>query len=326
VGTRWGVVLAVLLAAGAFAAPSATQIPDLPDLPPVPDVPEVPDVPPVPGVPDEPPPPPLPALPGSSSESGSTSDDGGSTTAPSGTSSSASGSRERAGARRSGDSGERTRFDRLPRRYEMLLERILHGRGINANLRRLERALASASPELRARIERMVRREIAALRRGDVTPQDRRRIERLRRVESLFAPAAAAPAPEDMASFFAGAADSGAAADSGVAGASDTPASPTGSGTAAAEVAPGREPKSDAGSMLPNPLPEDLTLGAVILALAVALLVFAGLSFALAATPGGVVPSGRARTFVKSSRSNLAFTGLVALAATMLVLLAAALI
>lgn len=319
----------MLLAVTAFAAPSAAQVPGLPDLPDPPDLPEVPDLPPVPGVPDEPPPPPLPALPGSSSESGSTSDDGGSATASSGSGSSASGSRERSGARRSGSSngsGERTRFDRLPRRYEVLLERILRGRGINANLERLERALASASPELRARIERLVRREIAALRRGGVTPQDRRRIERLRRVESLFAPAAAAPAPGDMASFFALAADSDTAADSGAAGASDTPASPTGSGTAAAEVAPGREPKSDAGSMLPNPLPDDLTLGAIVLALAVALLVFAGMAFALAATPGGVVPSGRARTFVTSSRSNLAFTGLVALAATMLVLLAAALL
>ncbi len=83
------------------------------------------------------------------------------------------------------------------------------------------------------------------------------------------------------------------------------------------------EPKADAGSVLPGlPLPDELTLGAVVVALAIALLVLAGIAFVLAATPGGAVPAGRARAFVTSSRSNLAFTGLVALAATMLVVLA----
>ena len=302
----------MLLAVTVFAAPSAAQLPDLPD---VPDLPEIPELPPVP-VPDEPPPPPLPVLPGSSGESGSTADDGGSTTAPSGSSSSPSGSRERAGARRS--SGEKTRFDRLPRRYEALLERILHGRGVNANLRRLERALASASPELRARIARLVRREIAALRRGDVTPQDRRRIQRLQRVEALFAPAAGASAAGDLASPVA------AGDDSAVAASSDPAAPASGSGTAASEVAPQvTEPKADTGSVLPGlPFPDELTLGAVVVVLAIALLVLAGIAFVLAAWPGGAVPAGRARAFVTSSRPNLAFTGLVALAATVLVVLA----
>jgi hypothetical protein len=314
------VVAAVLLAAGAFAAPSAAQVPGLPDVPGVPDLPEVPELPPVPTVPDEPPAP-VPVLSGSSDDSGSTADDG--TSAPSGSSASSSGSRERAGG--TSRSGERTRFDRLPRRYEVLLERILRGKSVDANLRRLERALASASPELRARIERLVRREIEALRRGDVTPQDRRRIQRLRRVEALFAPAVGAPAPGEMTSYFAAAADSpGAAAPAS----SDSPASATGNGTAASEIAPDiTEPKADAGSMLPGlPLPDDLTLGAVVVAIMIALLTLAGVAFALAATPGGAVPAGRARAFLMSSRSTLAFTGLVALAATMLVLLVGALL
>ena len=272
----------------------------------------------MPVVPDEPPPP-LPALPGSGGESGSTADDGGSTTASSRSSRSTFGTRERAGARQS--TGERTRFDLLPRRYETLLERILRGRGVNANLRRLERALASASPALRARIERLVRREIRALGRGDVTPRDRRRIERLRRVEALFAPPAAAPFTVDLAR-------SVVADDPAVAPSSDAPGSAAGSGTAASEIAPQvNEPKADTGSMLPGlPLPDDLTHGAAVVALMIALLALAGIAFALAATPRGAVPAGRARAFVMSSRANLAFTGLVALAATMLVLLVGALL
>jgi hypothetical protein len=74
----------------------------------------------------------------------------------------------------------KTRFDRLPRRLETLLERIELGQNVRANLRRLERALASASPEMRTRVLRLIRAEIARLQGGGTTPRDRRRIERLR--------------------------------------------------------------------------------------------------------------------------------------------------
>jgi hypothetical protein len=74
----------------------------------------------------------------------------------------------------------KTRFDRLPRHLEALLERIELGQNLRANLRRLERALASASPEMRTRVLRLIRAEIARLRKGGTTPRDRRRIERLR--------------------------------------------------------------------------------------------------------------------------------------------------
>jgi hypothetical protein len=97
-----------------------------------------------------------------------------------------SGDRSSASSRRSAsDSGAsrpriKTRFDRLPRRLETLLERIELGQNVRANLRRLERALASASPEMRTRVLRLIRAEIARLRRGGTTPRDRRRVERLR--------------------------------------------------------------------------------------------------------------------------------------------------
>jgi hypothetical protein len=106
-----------------------------------------------------------------SSSSGSTTSSGDRSSAPSRRSASDSGaSRPRI----------KTRFDRLPRRLETLLERIELGQNVRANLRRLERALASASPEMRMRVLRLIRAEIARLRRGGTTPRDRRRIERLR--------------------------------------------------------------------------------------------------------------------------------------------------
>lgn len=154
---------------------------------------------------------------------GSVSDSAGEVVSAVGSGSAASGSTssgsttssgDRAGARASGGSerGDRsrpradTRFDRLPRRLEALLERIELGRNVAANLRRLERALESASPALRARVLRLIRAEIDRLESGRVTDRERRRIERLRHaLETLgdepapaadpamgFAPAAAA--------------------------------------------------------------------------------------------------------------------------------------
>ena len=132
---------------------------------------DVPDVPTVPGV--------------TGTQSGGSS--GGSSGSSSRSGSAAS--RARAG---SGSNGTHTRFDRLPRRFERLLEQLLAGRHVDENLRRLEQLLASASPRLRARILRLVRREIRALEQGRTTPEERRRIKRLHRVEDLFAPPAGA--------------------------------------------------------------------------------------------------------------------------------------
>ncbi|MGH3004842.1 MAG: hypothetical protein ACRDOS_02875 [Gaiellaceae bacterium] len=87
---------------------------------------------------------------------------------------------------RSRSSRQRTKFDRLPPRLERLLERIEFGRNTRANLRRLEHLLASASPELRARVLRLLRGEIRRLRADGITAAERSRIKRLRRAERML--------------------------------------------------------------------------------------------------------------------------------------------
>ena len=64
----------------------------------------------------------------------------------------------------------RTRFDRLPARYETLLERIESG---------FRALLANASPELRATILRLIRAEIRRLEKGGLTPKERAAVRRL---------------------------------------------------------------------------------------------------------------------------------------------------
>jgi hypothetical protein len=73
-----------------------------------------------------------------------------------------------------------TRFDRLPRRYESLLERIESGHHLRANIARLRTLLASASPQLRARVMRFIRLEIRRLERGGLTRRERAAVQRLR--------------------------------------------------------------------------------------------------------------------------------------------------
>jgi hypothetical protein len=75
-----------------------------------------------------------------------------------------------------------TRFDRLPRRYEILLERIEAGTNVRRNLARLRALLASASPELRARIMRLIRMEVRRLEKGGLTRRERAAVRRLRRL------------------------------------------------------------------------------------------------------------------------------------------------
>jgi hypothetical protein len=76
----------------------------------------------------------------------------------------------------------RTKFDRLPRRYETLLERIESGRHVRANIARLRALLAQASPEFRARVMRLIRHEIRRLERGGLTGRERGAAQRLRRL------------------------------------------------------------------------------------------------------------------------------------------------
>ena len=99
--------------------------------------------------------------------------DGGSGSASSGDASSASATDSNRGS-------PHTRFDRLPRRYESLLERIESGRHVRANIARLQALLASASPQLRARVMRFIRLEIRRLERGGLTRRERAAAQRLR--------------------------------------------------------------------------------------------------------------------------------------------------
>ena len=111
--------------------------------------------------------------PTASSSAGSSSDDSG------GTSSSdrrrAAGSR---GDRKAPGRSYQTRFDRLPHRAEVLLERIELGRNMRANLRRLE-ALLRHSPALRD--------ELARLRNGGLTHAERHQVRRLVHVQRALA-------------------------------------------------------------------------------------------------------------------------------------------
>jgi hypothetical protein len=79
----------------------------------------------------------------------------------------------------------RTRFDRLPRRYEILLERIELGRHVRMNVARLRALLASASPEFRARLLRLIRAEIKRLERDGLTPRERAAVRRLQLLADL---------------------------------------------------------------------------------------------------------------------------------------------
>ena len=89
---------------------------------------------------------------------------------------------------RSNPGSPQTAFNRLPRRYEALLERIEAGRHVRAGIARLRALLASASPQVRAQILRLIGVEIRRLERGGVTPRERAMLERLRRLRSALAP------------------------------------------------------------------------------------------------------------------------------------------
>lgn len=80
-----------------------------------------------------------------------------------------------------------TRFDRLPRRPEILIERIELGRDVRANLLRLE-ALLARSPALRAELARALRSELARLRKGGLRGAEVSQARRLVRVQRALAP------------------------------------------------------------------------------------------------------------------------------------------
>jgi hypothetical protein len=111
----------------------------------------------------------------SDSGAGGTSSGGGSGSSPtSGRSSSSSGD-----GSASNRGSPRTRFDRLPRQYERLLERIESGVHVRASKARLRALLATASPRLRTQISRLIRQEIRRLRKGGLTHRERAALRRL---------------------------------------------------------------------------------------------------------------------------------------------------
>ena len=134
-------------------------------------------------------------LTGSGASSSSSSSDGGTSSSDGG--SSASGGSGSGGAASASSPGTpRTRFDRLPRRYEILLERIEFGHHVRANLARLRALIASASPDFRARLSRLIRHEIRRLERGGLTRRERAAVRRLR---SLLLVVASRPAASTAA-------------------------------------------------------------------------------------------------------------------------------
>jgi hypothetical protein len=120
------------------------------------------------------------AVSGSGALSGSGTTDGTSSGADGGSGSASSGDASSGSATDSNRGSPHTRFDRLPRRYERLLERIESGRHVRANIARLRAMLASASPQLRARVMRFIRLEIRRLERGGLTGRERAAAQRLR--------------------------------------------------------------------------------------------------------------------------------------------------
>jgi hypothetical protein len=126
---------------------------------------------------------------GSAATSSSTGESGSSSTGESGSASSGESSASTRSAKASNRGSPHTRFDRLPRRYEMLLERIESGRHVRASVARLRALLASASPELRARIMRVIRMEIRRLERGGLNRREQAAAERLRRLLPAPGPA-----------------------------------------------------------------------------------------------------------------------------------------
>jgi hypothetical protein len=120
------------------------------------------------------------AVSGSGALSGSGTTNATSSGADGGSGSASSGDASSGSATDSNRGSPHTRFDRLPRRYESLLERIESGRHVRANIARLRALLASASPQLRARVMRFIRLEIRRLERGGLTRRERAAVQRLR--------------------------------------------------------------------------------------------------------------------------------------------------
>jgi hypothetical protein len=312
--------VAVLGLAGGASAQLPIPVPPPPPPPDLPDLP-TPPVPPVPG-PGQVDPPPVgsPTAPTAPSAGANGSSEGGS---------SASGSRSDRKAR-SNASRTRTRFDRLPRRVEALLERIAAGRHSRGDLARLERLLAAMSPSLRARVLRLVRAEIRQLRGGSETAAQRRRIRRMQSIiellrsrESRSTQSTAgleAPPPSTMGVTATDRPDPTIAPSRSSTGQAQQPAS--GGSLPAREGATAR---GNDRSILGLPASTwEIPLG-VFIAFALLFVLSLG-ALVLAIAPPRALPAGRLREVMKLQRAEVGFTGATTLAGlTLLLALALAL-
>jgi hypothetical protein len=239
------------------------------------------------------------ALSGSSdSGAGGTSSGGGSGSSPtSGRSSSSSGD-----GSASNRGSHRTRFDRLPRQYERLLERIESGVDVRASSARLRALLATASPSLRKQISRLIRQEIRRLRKGGLTHQERAALRRLtallRALEASRPPAASSPVPSGPASLPATSSERHAQV-AGISDASLVTERPAGSGPSGSALTP----------LFPLPLPSPPGL---VYWLPVLLAAIAGCLWLAARAPRNGLPSA-VRGFVEVRGAEL--SGLAALIA-----------
>jgi hypothetical protein len=223
-----------------------------------------------------------------------------------------------------------TTFDRLPRRLEVLLERIEMGQNVRANLRRLERALEAASPRLSARILRLVRAEARRLERGGLTRVQRPRLKRLRLV------VAALTRPGGTANASGSAALPGQLGDrpghisSGQGAPNST--SPSGSRPFTGSGAPSSSPSKagdsggdrDVGGFGSRfDLPPDWESGVEVsfYAALFAVLALGLIALLLAAVPPEAMPARRLRSFARTSRLALGMTGAATLIALALILL-----
>jgi hypothetical protein len=304
------------LAGGASAqvlpipVPPPPPPPDLPDLPPTPPVPPVP----TPG-PVDPPPVGNPTAPTAPSAGTNGSSEGGTNT---------SGSRKdrKAGSRAS---RKHTRFDRLPRRVEALLERIAAGRHSRGDLARLERLLASMSPGMRARVLRLVRAEIRQLRGGSETAAERRRIRRLQSVieilrsgetRSIQGTQLEAPQPSTPSVTATDGTDP-TAAPAPSSSSSSQAQPPTSRGSLPARE--GDSGRNSDRSIFGLPASRwEIPLG-VFIAFALLFVLSLG-ALVLAVAPPRTLPAGRLREVMKLQRAEVGFTGATTLAGLTLLL------
>jgi hypothetical protein len=219
----------------------------------------------------------------------------------------------------------RTMFDRLPRRIEILLERIEMGQKLRTSSRRLERALAAASPRLRARVLRLVRSELRRLERGGITGVERGRVKRLRRVANALAqPGGLARNGSDTSTLRDRPGVSPTAAPSGQGAPASTSQSGsrpfTGSAARSSPPSKAGEQEEDGGGGLNLPPDWEPQIPFGLFVLLLVLLPLALLALFLAALVPERSPRGRLQGFLRQSRIALAVTVGITLSAIVLVL------